>query len=126
MLFPAVDVSRFDAKLATMKRKSGNAGGYWPKLYRAMWGVVSVLVVIGAVALFYPQYASYAELQRRETVLQEECRVTQEDVQKLKHDQDALLADPSFVERVAREELGLAKPGESVIKFVEDQPTSAR
>ena len=109
-----------------MKRKSGTGGGYWPKLYRAAWGLLSVLAVIGVVSLFYPQYAGYAELQRREANLQEECRQAQTRLQQLKSDQDALINDPHFVERVAREEFGLAKPGESVIKFIEDQPNAAR
>ena len=109
-----------------MKRKSGTGGGHWPKLYRVVGGVVSVLAVLGAISLFYPQYAGYAELQRREAALQEECRQAQEKLQGLKSDQDALLTDSAFVERVAREEFGLAKPGESVIKFIEDQPPDAR
>jgi cell division protein FtsB len=112
--------------IGIMKRKSGAGGGYWPKLYRVMWGLITVVAVIGAISLFYPQYASYAELQRREAELQEECRAAQEYLQKLKQDQDALVTDPAFAERVAREELGLARPGEHVIKFVEDQPAPAR
>lgn len=109
-----------------MKRKSGTGGGYWPKLYRAAWGMLGMLAVIGVVSLFYPQYASYAELQRRESGLQDECRHAQAQLQQLKQDQKSLVNDPHFVERVAREEFGLAKPGESVIKFIEDQPIADR
>ena len=109
-----------------MKRKSGTGGGYWPKLYRAAWGLLSVLAVIGVVSLFYPQYAGYAELQRREANLQEECRQAQARTPAAQERSGRPDQRSAFVERVAREEFGLAKPGESVIKFIEDQPNAAR
>ena len=43
----------------------------------------------------------------------------------LKSYQDRMRDDPEFVEKVAREELGLAKPGETVIRFV-DEPKTRR
>ena len=94
--------------------------GRWSVLYRAAWSILILVGILAAVSVFYPQYAQYLELQRREAALEMEFRLEQERLQQLKRDQESLLTDPTFVERIAREELGYAKPGEMVIKFVED------
>ncbi len=57
--------------------------------------------------------------------LKQEVRTLEEENQQLKEEIKALKSDPRAVERVAREELKMARPGEVVITLPEkkDQPT---
>ena len=85
-----------------------------------------VLLAISLIAhFFYPKYTLYRDLQRRESELREGVRLEEDMLQLLKTKQERLRNDPRFVEKIAREELGLAKPGETVFKFVDDVPTNS-
>jgi cell division protein FtsB len=97
----------------------------WTLSYRIGLALIAILVVIGMVAVFSPQFGRYRELRRRESALQEEIRLEQEILRHLQEQQQRLLTDPRFVEKVAREELRYVKPGETVFKFVEDEPSTS-
>lgn len=60
------------------------------------------------------------EVQRLDTQIQKE----EDSSKQLKTSIEALRNDPKAVERLAREKLGYAKPGETVVRF-EDAPTNA-
>lgn len=98
----------------------------WAIIYRFACVTLAVLLVAGLIALFYPKFRQHREMQRQAERLEEEIRFDQEMVQHLKTKQEKLQNDPRFLERVAREELGLAKPGETVFKFVEEPATNQR
>lgn len=98
---------------------------FWVGLYRAAWIALGVLFVVGAVAAFAPPIRQYRELRRMEADLQEEIRLKEELLHHLKQQQERLQSDPEFVEKIAREELGLARPGETVYKFADDEPQTA-
>lgn len=87
--------------------------------------LIAILVAIGVAAIFAPQIGRYRELRRKEAALREEIRLEQEILRHLQEQQQRLMTDPRFVEKVAREELRYVKPGETVFKFVEDEPTTS-
>ncbi len=80
--------------------------------------VMLVIIVLGAV--FYPPLRQMKDLTVRQYELEEEIRQDEEMLRHLRKKQERLLNDPRFVEKIAREELGLAKPGETVFRFVDD------
>lgn len=84
--------------------------------------VAVALIMIGS--MFYPQYRQYIKLQEQETALEMEYRLEEEKLKLLRSNRERMETDPAFVERVAREELGFAKPGETVIKYIDDQRVS--
>ena len=90
-------------------------------LTRMAWTVLGVVALVMIFSMFYPQYQEYLELQRRQAALEMELQLEQEKLKFLKHNQERMQTDPGFVERVAREELGFARPGETVIKFVDEE-----
>ncbi|OQA28068.1 MAG: Cell division protein FtsL [Verrucomicrobia bacterium ADurb.Bin345] len=92
----------------------------WVVLYRTGWIAITVLVIVLIVSIFVPQIQHYQELRRKEAVLQEEIRLEEEMLRHLKEQQERLRTDPRFVEKVAREEFGYIRPGETVFKFVDD------
>ncbi|HWY78542.1 MAG TPA: septum formation initiator family protein [Verrucomicrobiae bacterium] len=93
--------------------------GIWSKLTGAVIFLL-LLAGIGLVVVWYlPQIRQNehmrAEILRLDTQIQQE----EEAARKLKASIDALHHDPKTVERLAREKLGYAKPGETVIRFEE-------
>ena len=96
----------------------------WALIYRIACITLAVLVAAGFAAAFYPKIRQTRELQRNEQRLAQEIAIDKDLVQLLKSKSEKLKNDPRFLERVAREELGLAKPGETVFKFVDEPATN--
>lgn len=96
--------------------------GIWDKLTR----VVIVLFIVAAllgIGIWYLPVIKKNERMRKEIVrLDEQVQKEQEANRQLKTANDAMLNDPKTVERVAREKLGYAKPGETVVRF--EQPAT--
>jgi cell division protein FtsB len=98
--------------------------GIWDKLTRV---VIFLFFVAGIllVAIWYLPLIQHNERMRREilrldTVIQKE----EEAGKQLRSSIDALRNDPKAVERLAREKLGYAKAGETVIRFEQPQTNS--
>src|ERR1700757_1654999 len=91
--------------------------GIWDKL---MW-LVTGLALLGGIALVvgcYLPLINKNERMRQEILkLSEQIQQEQETSHKLKASIEALQHDPKTVERLTRERLGYAKPGETVIRF---------
>lgn len=84
--------------------------------------VTFLLFVAGALAVgvWYLPVIRHNEAFRKELVLKDEqIRKVEESNRQLKAAIDSLKYDPKAVERLARERLGYAKPGETVIRFEE-------
>mgnify|MGYP001491393956 FL=1 len=96
--------------------------GIWDKLTKA---VVFLLIIAAllAVAVWYLPLIKQNERMRAE-ILRLEGEVTEEKkiAMRRKVNIEALRNDPETVERYAREKLGLAKPGETVIRFEDPDP----
>lgn len=89
----------------------------WDKLTRL---VICLLVVAGLVGVGLRYYPLIKQNERyRKRVLELDAKVQKEmDTKKqLSAAIEAMNNDPKAVERLAREKLGYAKPGETVIKF---------
>jgi cell division protein FtsB len=90
--------------------------GIWDKLAKLVLFLI-VLAAVLAVAVWYLPLIQRNERMRREILLLE-GKIEQERQlnRQLKADHEAQ-KDPRTVERLAREKLNLAKPGETVIRF---------
>lgn len=93
--------------------------GIWDKLTKL---VIALLVVAGLllVAFWYLPLIKQNERMRKEVLRLQTLEEKEVETQKqLKTSFDSLRNDPKAVERLAREKLGYAKPGETVIRFEE-------
>src|SRR6266436_890547 len=91
--------------------------GIWSKLTRL---VVFLLFLAGllAVAVWYLPLIRQNERMRKEILRRDDQIQKAEEANKqLRTSIEALRSDPKAVERLARETLGYAKPGETVIRF---------
>ena len=96
--------------------------GIWNKLIKA---VVFLLIIAAllAVAVWYLPLIKQNERMRAEILrLEDEVAKEEKIAMRRKVAIDALRNDPETVERYAREKLGLARPGETVIRFEEPDP----
>lgn len=73
------------------------------------------LMLFGETGLF-----KYLELKRTKAHLEAELRLLQDENRRLKSQVESLKKDPYYIEKQAREEYGLAKPGEFIYQFQED------
>ena len=86
--------------------------------------VIFLLFLAGLliVAIWYLPLIKQNERMRKEMLARDEqIRKLEESNRQLKASIDALRFDPKAVERLARERLGYAKAGETVIRFEEPQ-----
>lgn len=60
------------------------------------------------------------QYKRESQQLSRETKRLQEENQRLRDEIDRLNNDPSYIERLAREELGMIKSGEIVLQFTEE------
>lgn len=98
----------------------------WLAIYRAATIIFAVLVIVAVISLFLPKIRQNRELQRKLVTLEQENRAREDGVQQLQEQQNQFLSDPRYVERIAREELGKAKAGETVFRFSERKTNAFR
>lgn len=63
---------------------------------------------------------NYMDLHRREKLLHEEIEKLQSEIQVLETELEDMSNNPATLERVAREEYGMRKPGETVYRITSD------
>ena len=100
--------------------------GIWSKLSRVVVFLLCVAGLLG-VALWYLPLIKQNERMRK-VVLQLDTQIAKADEnnRQLKTSMEALRYDPKAVERLARERLGYAKPGETMIHFYDPSANNSQ
>lgn len=83
--------------------------------------IIAVLLIAIAVHFFLPLMERQAELKARQAELRADIQKSAEELRMLRLKQEKLKTDPSFIEKIAREDLGYAKSGETVFRFADDE-----
>src|SRR5581483_4868533 len=93
--------------------------GIWNKL---TW-VVTILGLMAGVGLVVGSYLPLIDqnerMRRQIETLEGQIRIEETNASRLQASINAYLQDPRTVERLAREQLHYAKPGETVIRYME-------
>jgi cell division protein FtsL len=90
--------------------------GIWDKLTKLIVTLLLLAAVLGVALWYFPLIRHNERLRKEILSLEAEIRKEEESLKKLKASIDAL-GDPRTVERLAREKLSYAKPGETIIRF---------
>ena len=93
---------------------------FWVTVYRFSWGVLGILLFVGVLCIFLPQYNRYQQLEQKEAQLQEEIRREESLLNEYQLRQKRFRTEPQFVERVAHD-MGMAKPDEVLFKFTDEE-----
>jgi cell division protein FtsB len=91
--------------------------GIWSKLTKAVVGLVVLAVLLLIGMCYLPLIQENTRMRAQILQLDQQLKVEQEKSEQLQARIDALRNDPKTIERLAREQLGYAKPGETVIHF---------
>lgn len=89
-------------------------------LYKAAWGALMVLLGVGVIWVFLPKCNELRTLQRQRAELQEENRRLRSQICELVVKQDRIMTDAAYLERVAREEMGLVKTNETIFRYTKN------
>jgi cell division protein FtsB len=93
----------------------------WDKLTRLVLGLVVAAAILGIALSYEPVINQNQALRARKLELEQKTAAETETAKKLEAALRAM-QDPKTVERLARERLSYAKPGESVILFQPPAP----
>ncbi len=93
----------------------------WKFIQRICLIAIVALVVGIVLRLFLPMLDRQKELRAREAALRQNIQKEAEQLRMLKLKQQKLQEDPRFIEKIAREDWGYAKPGETVFRFVDEE-----
>ncbi len=102
------------AQLRSQRRRKSE---HWHKANYALQALIAVGVLLLGVFLFYPQMERQKEMVRQ--LEREQAVLREEEVQRDLHRREVHLLenDPEYVEIVARDRLGVMKPGETILRF---------
>jgi len=93
--------------------------GIWGKLTRAVIFLLLLAGLLGIAVWYFPVIQQNERYRKRIMELEAQIQKEEETSRQLKVSIDALRYDPKAVERLARQRLGYAKPGEIVVRFEE-------
>ena len=93
--------------------------GIWDKLSRVVIFLLFLAGLLGLVVWYLPLIGKNERFRKKILVLESQIQKEEETARRTRAAIDALCHDPRAIERLARERLGFAKPGETVIKFEE-------
>lgn len=93
--------------------------GIWGKLIRTMTVLLFVAFTVGVVVWYLPLIRKNEKMRQEILRLESEIKVERDRVREQELAIETLRNDPEAVERVAREKLGYARAGETVIVFEE-------
>ncbi len=98
-----------------LKRQSG--GNIWATLVPVIQGGI-ILGLIAVVGLFFVPVLNTEQTYKDEKAkLQREIAAAYENQQQLELETQHMKDDPAYVERIARDQLNMGKPGETVLHF---------
>ena len=85
---------------------------------------IIILFILGAVILsiiFIPGYLKIKNLARQNRELEKQIVEIKQSNLKLKEEQQKLISDPLYLEKVAREKLGVVRKGEELYRVLPPQ-----
>lgn len=88
-----------------------------------LWGAVLFLLALLALA-GGKSYRDLAAVRERESVLESQLAATRAEIESVERRLERLRRDPLTLERLAREELGMVRPGDVVIVLPPEEPAS--
>jgi cell division protein FtsB len=74
------------------------------------------VIGVGLVLIFLPSFAKYQELSSKNRMLNQKITLEMEEIERLKKEKVRLESDIAYIEKRARDKIGVVRKGEIVIK----------
>src|SRR5271163_2272719 len=111
-----------DPSSIPLKRQSG--GNIWATLVPIIQGAI-VIGLIAVVGLFFlPVIQTENDYKGKLAELQRKTSAAEDQQAQLKLETEHMKNDPAYVEHIARDQLNMGKPGETIIRFDRYQPAA--
>lgn len=94
---------------------------FWKFTQRICLIASVLLLVLIVLRLFLPKIEEQKRLSAALEAGEQDFQREAEKLRMLKLNQEKLQEDPRFIEKIAREDLGYAKPGETIFRFVDEE-----
>ena len=92
-------------------------GQFWRVIQPWAYALVGLLAVAVVLALFYPAWKRGQRLKDQSELLQTQITQKKQELADLQEEAGRLKDDPFTVERMSRDTLNVARPGEVIFKF---------
>ena len=96
--------------------------GIWDKLTKLTVFLLFILGVAGVALWYFPLIKQNERMRQDLLKLEAKIKVEQERDRTLRSSFEAVRNNPKTIERLARANLGYARPGEIIIRFEEPSP----
>lgn len=88
------------------------------RLTSSVWWALAIVSLVGVAGYFFwPDFSRREDLRQEEKRLNTRIEVEERKNQLLQREEEELRGNPDYVEKVAREKLGLVKSDEIIYKF---------
>ena len=81
-----------------------------------------IIAAIALIVIFLPPFAKYQEMRYKNQKLAERIKSLEEESKKLSEEKRRLETDIAYIEKKAREKMGVVRKGEIVIRETAEQP----
>ena len=109
-----------DPSSIPLKRQSG--GNIWATLIHLTQGLTVVALLSILMLFFLPFIQKTHHLQQEKASFQNRISEALYQQQQLQLETEHMKNDPAYVEHIARDQLNMGKPGETIIRFDKYQP----
>jgi cell division protein FtsB len=109
-----------DPSSIPLRRQGG--GNVWATLVQITHVIILILVLSTLMLFFFPVIHHTQMLQEKKAALQSRITDAQERQEDLQMETRLMKNDPSYVEHIARDALGMGRPGEIILRFDRYQP----
>ena len=89
----------------------------WDRMTRVVASLLAVAALVWVAILYFPLMRQNEVMRQQIVELDREIQEEETASRQLRLEIDSLKTDPKSVERLAREQLGLARPDETVVRF---------
>ena len=111
-----------DPSSVPLKRQSG--GNIWATLLPVIQGAI-IIALLAVVGLFFlPVIQTVTRHKAEIAKLQHDIAQAEDQQTQLKIETERMKSDPAYVDHVARDQLSMGKPGETIIRFDPYQPSA--
>jgi cell division protein FtsB len=104
-----------DPSSIPLKRQTG--GNIWATLVQLTQAATIMVVLSGLMLFFLPVIQKTHNLQEDKTQLQNRIAAAEEEQEQLQVETEHMKNDPAYVEHIARDQLNMGRPGETIVQF---------
>lgn len=106
----------FDEDDYTIRKRRRVEPGFWHQANRVLIAIIMVAIFAAIGFTFYPVLQKQQDMHRNRTALEQARAEKTLRLRNAQRELELLRTDPDYVETIARDRLGLMKPGETIFR----------